>query len=51
MLLLIADVGIQKIQEAGGKMVGDKQPEGASGWYQLYEDSEGNVGGVYTLAK
>lgn len=47
--LLIFDIGIQKIQEAGGKMVGDKHPEGASGWYHRWEDTEGNVVGIYTL--
>ncbi|KAL2126289.1 hypothetical protein VTI74DRAFT_1237 [Chaetomium olivicolor] len=37
------------IEKAGGRMVGSKEPvkEGESGLYRYFEDTEGNVGGVY----
>lgn len=37
------------IEQAGGKMVGSKEPiaEGKSGLYRYFEDTEGNIGGVY----
>ncbi|KAF7509061.1 hypothetical protein GJ744_008456 [Endocarpon pusillum] len=39
------------IPAAGGKIIGDVTPEGSFGFYQLFEDTEGNVGGSYTTAK
>ncbi|KAK0709988.1 hypothetical protein B0T26DRAFT_653257 [Lasiosphaeria miniovina] len=37
----------EAIESAGGKMVGATEKEGASGLYRLFEDTEGNLGGVY----
>jgi len=37
------------IEEAGGKMLCDSQKEGKSGLYRLFQDTEGNVGGVYQV--
>jgi predicted enzyme related to lactoylglutathione lyase len=40
-----AMVGV--IEKAGGKVVSDVKQEGKSGLYRFFEDTEGNVGGVY----
>ncbi|MCJ1345416.1 hypothetical protein MMC31_003623 [Peltigera leucophlebia] len=42
---------MNKIKEAGGKPLGEKEPEGKEGFMQSYEDTEGNVGGVWTARK
>ena len=42
---------MQKVTEAGGKPIGEKEPEGDSGWMQHFEDTEGNCCGIYTLRK
>jgi predicted enzyme related to lactoylglutathione lyase len=48
---LVEDLGkiAEVIEKAGGKMVGSGEPvrEGESGVYRYFEDTEGNVGGVY----
>jgi predicted enzyme related to lactoylglutathione lyase len=47
----VEDLGkiAEVIVKAGGKMVGSEEPvkEGESGVYRYFEDTEGNVGGVY----
>ena len=42
---------VQKVQAAGGKMVGEKVKEGSTGWMQLFQDTEENTSGVWTLQK
>lgn len=37
------------IKSAGGKMLGDKIPQGDSAQYQYFEDTEGTVGSIYML--
>ena len=37
------------IEEAGGKMLSDKQKEGKSGVFRLFQDPDGTVGGVYQI--
>jgi predicted enzyme related to lactoylglutathione lyase len=48
---LVEDLGktAEMIERAGGKMVGSEEPikEGETGLYRYFEDTEGNVGGVY----
>ncbi|KAK3302640.1 uncharacterized protein B0T15DRAFT_543513 [Chaetomium strumarium] len=50
---LVEDLGrvAEVIVKAGGKMVGSAEPlkEGESGLYRYFEDTEGNVGGVYQM--
>jgi len=40
-----AIVGV--IEKAGGKILSGVEKEGKSGLYRFFEDTEGNVGGVY----
>jgi predicted enzyme related to lactoylglutathione lyase len=35
------------IEKAGGKMLTATAPEGKSGLYRFFEDTEGTIGGVY----
>ncbi|KAK3380909.1 hypothetical protein B0H63DRAFT_474573 [Podospora didyma] len=35
------------IEKAGGKMLSDVVKEGQAGLYRFFEDTEGNLGGVY----
>ena len=56
MYWLVEDLNktVAVIETAGGKMIGSKEPikEGESaqaGVYRYFEDTEGNVGGVYQL--
>ncbi|KAK0706316.1 hypothetical protein B0T26DRAFT_743615 [Lasiosphaeria miniovina] len=35
------------IEKAGGKMLSSTEKEGESGLYRFFEDTEGNLGGVY----
>lgn len=37
------------IETAGGKMVTNKEKEGDHGMHRLFEDTEGNIGGVYVF--
>jgi len=40
----------ESIVAAGGKMLSDKRPEGTSGIYRYFEDTEGNIGSVYQIS-
>ncbi|KAH8884209.1 hypothetical protein GQ53DRAFT_811108 [Thozetella sp. PMI_491] len=42
----IADV----IEKAGGKVLSDVLPEGKTGLYRYFEDTEGNLGSVYQIS-
>src|SRR6266699_1064879 len=46
---LVEDVDkiVGVIEKAGGKILCGIQKEGASGLYRFFEDTEGNMGGVY----
>ncbi|KAH7193674.1 uncharacterized protein B0J16DRAFT_335770 [Fusarium flagelliforme] len=38
------------IENAGGKMLSEKEKEGEFGLYRFFEDTEGSVGAVYQMA-
>ena len=41
----------EEIVSAGGKMLSGTQPESGFGEYRYFEDTEGNLGGVYQIIK
>jgi predicted enzyme related to lactoylglutathione lyase len=41
------DKSAEMIEKAGGNMVGDVVPEGDSGVYRYFVDTEGSMAGVY----
>ncbi|KAL2105777.1 hypothetical protein VUR80DRAFT_7768 [Thermomyces stellatus] len=41
----------EAIVSAGGKMLSEPQPESGFGEYRYFEDTEGNVGGIYQIIK
>ena len=42
---------MQRIVKNGGKQVSEKEAEGTKGWYQSFEDTEGNAQAIYSLQK
>lgn len=42
---------LTKIEDAGGKKIGERYAEGAFGWIQNFEDTEGNSCAMYTAKK
>lgn len=45
------DEHMEKIEAAGGKKIGEKAEIPQMGWYQYFEDPEGNVLGVWENLK
>lgn len=42
---------LQAIERSGGKKASNVIPEGSKGFFQFFEDSEGNNQAIYTYAK
>ena len=41
----------KRVEELGGTTLGEKEPEGESGWYIYFKDVAGNRFGAYELKK
>ena len=49
--MLIPCLKFKSIEEHGGKKASDVIPEGSKGFFQFFEDTEGNNFAIYTYAK
>lgn len=45
------NAAVARIEAAGGKAISPKQPVGDMGFYRTFQDSEGNLFGVWEAAK